>query len=262
MGTQGFDPIELGRRVEAEVCRRVGGAVERRYYRFRGGRWYGGISTADCVGCNLRCRFCWSWRAGSHVTRAGTFRSAEDVAARLLRIARSRGYRLLRVSGGEPTLCSEHLLDLLGHLEGTGYDFVLETNGILIGYDAGFARKLASFRNLIVRVSLKGACREEFSRITGAREEFFDLQLRAIERLVEYGMEAGERVYPAVMLSFSSPESVKALMERLHDIHPELPGSVDPEVVILYPHVKELLRRYGLRPLRAVDPDRIPDYMI
>jgi uncharacterized Fe-S cluster-containing radical SAM superfamily protein len=23
-----------------------------------GGRWYGGIATADCVGCNLRCVFC------------------------------------------------------------------------------------------------------------------------------------------------------------------------------------------------------------
>jgi len=51
-----YDPIAL-----AEFTKRI---VERdgsrKYYRFRGGKWYGGIATADCVGCNLRCIFCWS----------------------------------------------------------------------------------------------------------------------------------------------------------------------------------------------------------
>jgi len=32
----------------------------RKYYKFRGGRWYGGIAAADCIGCNLKCTFCWS----------------------------------------------------------------------------------------------------------------------------------------------------------------------------------------------------------
>jgi uncharacterized Fe-S cluster-containing radical SAM superfamily protein len=32
---------------------------ERKYYRFRVDRWYGGIVTVDCVGCGLFCKFCW-----------------------------------------------------------------------------------------------------------------------------------------------------------------------------------------------------------
>jgi uncharacterized Fe-S cluster-containing radical SAM superfamily protein len=52
---QGYDPLKLGEAVQAHVVRED----ERKYYRFRGGKWYGGIATADCVGCNLRCVFCW-----------------------------------------------------------------------------------------------------------------------------------------------------------------------------------------------------------
>jgi uncharacterized Fe-S cluster-containing radical SAM superfamily protein len=26
---------------------------KRKYYRFRAGRFYGGIATADCMGCNM-----------------------------------------------------------------------------------------------------------------------------------------------------------------------------------------------------------------
>jgi uncharacterized Fe-S cluster-containing radical SAM superfamily protein len=33
----------------------------RKYYRFRWAGYYGGIATADCVGCCLRCLSCWSW---------------------------------------------------------------------------------------------------------------------------------------------------------------------------------------------------------
>ncbi|MGC9115604.1 MAG: hypothetical protein ACP5HH_06350 [Fervidicoccaceae archaeon] len=50
----GYDPIALGKIIEEVVTRREGGSLYRKYYRFRGGRWYGGIATADAVGCNLK----------------------------------------------------------------------------------------------------------------------------------------------------------------------------------------------------------------
>ncbi|MEM4889814.1 MAG: molybdenum cofactor biosynthesis protein MoaA, partial [Thermosphaera sp.] len=58
----GLDPFKLTTIAEKQVTRLRNGVLERRYYRFRGGRWYGGIATGDVVGCNLRCKFCWSWR--------------------------------------------------------------------------------------------------------------------------------------------------------------------------------------------------------
>ena len=43
---------------------------------------------------------------------------------------------------------------VLGRIEGRGLLFILETNGILLGSDEGFARELAGYRDIHVRVSL------------------------------------------------------------------------------------------------------------
>jgi len=258
----GFNPFVLGEAVEKAVCVVRSGVVWRRYYRFRGGRWYGGIATADCVGCNLRCGFCWSWRYGSFTTSAGRLYPPQEVVRRLEGIASRRGYRYVRVSGGEPTLCFEHLKQVIKGLRASGFVFILETNGLVLGRDEGVVREVANLGNVVVRVSLKGATPEEFSRLTGAEPEFFNYQLRALENLLNAGMKPVEEFYPAVMISFTPPQNFKALKEALARIHPDLADNIDIELVILYPHVKKLLKKTGLKPLKAVEPGRIPDFMI
>lgn len=52
-----YDPVDIAEITGKTVCENN----RRKYYRFRPARFYGGISTADCVGCCLRCVFCWSW---------------------------------------------------------------------------------------------------------------------------------------------------------------------------------------------------------
>ena len=248
--------------MRAFAVRERGGAEERRYYRFRGGRWYGGIATGDVVGCNLRCGFCWGWRRASHIMVPARFYRPEEVFRKLTSIVERRGYRLVRLSGGEPTLSRKHLLSLLDLFEDTGLWFILETNGILIGADEGYAEELAQHRRLVVRVSLKGTNEEEFHKLTLARPEFFRYQLKALENLVDAGLEPGEQVYPAVMLSFNTDEEIRWLMERLAEIHPALPEEIDPEYVILYPHVVKSLKAHGVKPRRAFTPDNVPVEMI
>ena len=51
-----YDPIELTKKTEELVVKKN----LKKYYRFRPTGFYGGIATADTVGCNLRCNFCWS----------------------------------------------------------------------------------------------------------------------------------------------------------------------------------------------------------
>jgi len=206
-----FDPEKIAAVARAVVC--VGD--ERKYYRFRPARFYGGIATADCLGCNLRCLFCWSWDKVASPERFGKLYSPEEVAKNLLSIARKKNFRRLRISGNEPTLCKEHLLRVLELIPGE-YIFILETNGILIGRDPDYATELSRFDNLHVRLSLKGASAEEFSKLTGAVPRGFELQIRALERLVECGVDA----HPACMVSFSSSGNIAALRERLRRIHP------------------------------------------
>ncbi|ABL78977.1 radical SAM protein [Thermofilum pendens] len=254
-GERGYDPILLAEAVRRMVAR----GSERRYYRFRGGRWYGGIATADCVGCNLRCVFCWGWRVRDRPSGAGRFYSPEEVYERLASIAGRRGYRLVRISGNEPTIAWDHLLRVIELLEADGrFRFVLETNGILIGADKSKARDLSKFSSVHVRVSLKGASEEEFHLLTGARREFYRLQLEALRNLLDEGVPA----HPAVMLSFSEPRAVDELKARLAEIDRSLVEEFEEEYVFLYPHVVEQLRRAGLQPRVAFEPDNIPEELV
>jgi uncharacterized Fe-S cluster-containing radical SAM superfamily protein len=254
---KGYDPIEISRRVEALVAPREGGRQLRRYHRFRRDRWYGGIVTGDVVGCNLRCKFCWAYRFTWSNLDRGPLYDAETAAKILSSLALKHGIPRVRLSGGEPTIGVDHLIDLIDLITDRGLIFILETNGVLIGHDERLARRLAEFRGrgLVVRVSIKGTSPEEFASLTGAIPDAWNLQLRALELLVNYGLRPGREVYPAVMLSFTDERGATRIKEVLKSIHPELARNVEPEYVILYPHVERLLRATGLKPRIAYTPD-------
>jgi uncharacterized Fe-S cluster-containing radical SAM superfamily protein len=205
-----YDPIVSARETADIVCK--GNA--RKYYRFRPARFYGGISTADCVGCNLRCLFCWSWKNITNPGKVGYFCTPDEVAGKLVKIARNKGFQRIRISGNEPTIAREHLLKVLALVPGD-IQFILETNGILIGHDITYANDLSKFKNLYVRVSLNGTNEKEFSTLTGANPAGFELQLNALANLYL----AGVKTHPAVMACFSSQENIKTLQKRLGKIN-------------------------------------------
>jgi uncharacterized Fe-S cluster-containing radical SAM superfamily protein len=101
-----YDPLELSRQTAKIVCH----GPAHKYYRFRPARFCGGIATADCLGCNLRCAFCWAWEQLHQVQELGQFYEAKEVAERLAAIAREKGFSQVRLSGNEPTLGMTHLL--------------------------------------------------------------------------------------------------------------------------------------------------------
>ncbi len=243
-----FDPVEQAQLTRNIVCKNN----KRKYYRFRSSRFYGGISTADCVGCCLRCVFCWSWKIVNKPQDCGRFYSPDEVSRKLIAIAKRKKLHLLRISGNEPTICREHLIRVL-ELIPEDYLFILETNGILIGSDRTYAEELSIFPNLHVRVSLKGTCGDEFSRLTGAMPHGFRLQLGALENHSRYRVN----VRPACMVSFSPPENIIALRKRLKEINPAF-RDFEIEELILYPPVEERLKKLKLGYLTAYRPEGIP----
>ncbi|MDH4204024.1 MAG: radical SAM protein [Desulfobacteraceae bacterium] len=243
-----YDPIERAEETAQIVCK----GNKRKYYRFRPARFYGGIGTADCLGCCLRCLFCWSWDKVVRPGRYGKFYSPQQVAGRLTTIAYKKGFRQVRISGNEPTLARDHLLHVLEQIPGD-IRFILETNGILIGHDSTYARDLSRFGNLYVRVSVKGTGEAEFSRLTGADSSGFGLQLGALENLVRFNVAT----HPAVMVSFSSPENIKDFKRRLREIHKDF-EDFEVEELVLYGTVEERLIKAGLSYNSAYEPECIP----
>lgn len=238
-----YDAVKRHREIETLVIRkRIGGDL-RKYYRFRHDRWYGGIITADCAGCGLACRFCWVRSDALREGRGkGEFLSPEEVAGRLLKMTQEKKIHQVRISGGEPTIGRQHLLQVLNALRYKRVHFVLETNGILLGEDETYAQDLAQFPFVHVRVSLKGSTEEEFTRLTGAERQGFHLQLAALRNLVKAGVSA----HPAVMTSFSGQEEIDRLYHTIWKIDPRMHSEVEREEVILYPQVLEKLKRAEL----------------
>ncbi len=233
----GYDPVETADTVARIVCR----GNERKYYRFRRTRFYGGCATADAVGCNLDCFYCYVNYPRRHPwDPRWRYLSPSEVAERLTRLAKE--LRTARLSGCEPTLCPDHLIETLETFERSARDvtFILETNGTLLGADRVPVGELERFESLHVRLCLKGCDPESFHEITGADPEGFRLQLKAVKELASSSV----RFHVALPDLFTIEEMTR-LFDELSGLGVD-PGSVELEPVTVYDHVLEEARRRGV----------------
>ncbi len=236
-----LDPIVSSKVVEKMVTKRSDGTLLRKYYRFRPARFYGGIATTDAVGCNLNCAFCWVKEPRLKPWKYGEYYSPGEVTRKLGEIAGQGGFSKVRVSGAEPTIGREHLVELVNTID-KNLLFILETNGLLIGYDESYAREFAG-RNVYVRVALKGASNEEFALLTNARPEFYEYQIKALANLEKHGIS-----YRPVLMTFS--KNIGRLKERLDGVSQGLSEELEIEELMLFPHVKKELEKRGIDYLR------------
>ena len=157
-----INPYELTEKVSKITCRNG----LKKYYRFRKTHFYGGCATADCLGCNLRCVYCWAQKKVWYPEKFGKYYSPKNVSENLINM----NLPLVRVSGGEPTICKSHLLELIESVPPNKI-FILETNGMLL--DEEYVNSLSCFKNIFVRVSLKGVNENTFEKITNASGKYF-----------------------------------------------------------------------------------------
>ncbi|MFQ6050146.1 MAG: radical SAM protein [Candidatus Hydrothermarchaeota archaeon] len=211
---------------------------KRRYYRFRADRFYGGIATADCMGCNLDCAFCWSYYTKEN-PMMGNFYSSKDVALRLIKIAKNNGFRYVRISGNEPTLCRDHLLNVIKTVERkTNLTFILETNGIELGKNEDYIEDLKEFKNLHVRVSFKVGNPNHFEIITNRPKSWFNYQLKAIEYLYKHKVS----FHPAIVKEYHD----EYLIKRLVDVDSNIARNLEFESLKITAPIKRRLLRRGL----------------
>ena len=229
---QPFDPIKLARETELIATREGSEGLERKYAGIYSAPVYGGIATGYAVGCCLRCNYCWTNWSRDFPERYGEFYSPKKLAERLFKAAeegitapgwkrfRSLKVEKLRISGCEPTLGRDHLLDVLRCVENSKYPlFILETNGILLGHDRSYVEQLAQFKHkLYVRVSFKAATPEGFTQRTGAIGNAFTLPFEALKSLLAEGIyaRAAAMTDPNVMPN----EERRILIGMLDEIDP------------------------------------------
>ena len=185
----------------------------RRYYRFRYAKFYGGIATADAVGCNLLCAYCWNYSRNLEPSSAGAFYSPGEVATRLKAIAEKRDCDQYRISGSEPILGTgsmAHLVDVIRRIDGS---FIIETNGLMLGYDTSLIDALSPLP-IHVRLCIKAHSGLDFEKITGARAEYFSNQIKAAENL----RHAGINHSIAVMSPVVDPSRLPVPVDEVEDL--------------------------------------------
>ena len=237
----GYDPIVLTKATENVVI----DGNKRKYARLaRPLRFYGGTTSATEVGCNLRCKFCFSDAPVRKPHSTGKFYTPQQVFDALSKSARRYGHKLISASASEGTLGKQHLFELLELVDQSEFIFVLETNGMTIGNDPRFAQELSRFKNLHVRISIKGATKEEYNKLTGAMSSSYDLPYKALEYLIEERVSCNA----CLSISFSSPQNIKKAEKRLFDIKPGILKSLEKEHITLFPKVYKRLKSLDMMP--------------
>ncbi|RLI05982.1 molybdenum cofactor biosynthesis protein MoaA [Candidatus Bathyarchaeota archaeon] len=254
-----YNPLELAKETEKIVTRSGPEGVERKYTGVYSAPVYRGVATGYAVGCCLRCIYCWSNWSRDFPEIFGKFYSPKQVALMLQKAAKEgitasgweafrhlRVYKL-RLSGCEPTIGREHLFSVLSYLMDSEYPlFILETNGILLGADKNYVKKLTEFAGkLYVRVSFKAATPEGFTQRTGALGKFYDLPFKALKYLLDEGIYARAAVMtdPKIM----SKEERKLLIEMLGEIDPRIaknPWELEEERIDAYETTVKRLKAY------------------
>jgi uncharacterized Fe-S cluster-containing radical SAM superfamily protein len=231
-----FDPVTRAEMMESLVMK----DNKRLYHRFRAAPYYGGIATADAVGCSFLCAYCWNYGRNLNPSRYGTYFSSAEVASNLLSIARKRAFHLYRITGSEPILGDasfKHLLNVLQMIfrEDPCGVFILETNGFILGYKKISPDQLA-FKHIHIRVSLKGVDPESFEKISGAKREFYYYPFAALKELEQRGIN----VWPAVMIDFFNDDEFHKLKTILKEY--KIKSDLEFETLEDYPFVLENLR--------------------
>jgi len=247
-GQPPFNPIELSYVTEKIVAKDQKHTQLRKYTHFRVVRFYRGAATAFTVGCNLRCFFCWSPRARDYPEIYGKYYAPKEVVDKLTELCRTYSTTRARLSGGEPTIARKHLVELLKLIDEERRIelFILETNGLLLGYDQSFVKELANAcSKLVVRVSIKAGNPREFQRRTGSAEEFYWLPFQAVEHLIREGV----RVYVAILIDprLVTVDERRSLISKLASIDPRLVRELEEETIELFPEARRRLELYGVK---------------
>ena len=243
--SKGYDPIALSEKTERIVV----DGNRRKYVQLgRPLRFYGGTTSATEVGCNLRCKFCFSDQPVWNPKNTGRLYTPQEVFDGLTASARRYGHTLISASASEGTIGLDHLFELLDLVEDSEFIYILETNGLNIGADPSIAKRLSGYERVHVRVSIKGSSEEEFHRLTGAHSDAYDLAYQALSHLIKQGVSCNA----CLMASFSDSEGIQRAKERLARIAPGILKSLEIERIKQFPKVRARLQRYDLKANQSI----------
>lgn len=217
-------------------------------HKVRIARYYDGVATIDVVGCYLDCGFCWVpefKRLPDEVkNRLSSFKymTPEETSKILIDVANKNGLKSVRLSGGEPTLNPQHLLETIQITTDAGYNYIFETNGLLL--DDELVHKLTRYRNKVfVYYGLKGASPDMFYRLTCRDQIYWEKTLNGLTLLIRNNFTLGINI----MSDFLIEGELLQLIGELLKIDEFAPLALDIKKTSIFPHVRKRLEERKIK---------------
>lgn len=172
------------------------------------------------AGCNLNCVFCWSMtrdylkgetrfippRGFSRLLQEQGYYSPQEVVDMIEKVIRERPLSIFgqyepqplphekiewfEMAGCEPFLSVDHLLGLLEIFKQKSFNFLILTNGIILGKNESLCRLLLQYeRNLFINIGIKAGTFHGFMRRTRGNIDNFDKPFNAIAYFIHLGFK-------------------------------------------------------------------------
>jgi uncharacterized Fe-S cluster-containing radical SAM superfamily protein len=206
-----------------------------------GGPWdqYNSLLSGQVAYCNFHCWYCY---VPDELLRGGKaqYLTSKEIVDRFLQLRNRKGMKcsVLRITGGEPFLVPELILECLQLIEKAGLAkevFVWSETNLSPFLSEGsnqptlvetwlneVGNKLedfAAFDNFALHPCLHGTDESNFHQTTLARDEFFSRLVNAFRTLVQCGID----IYPTISSNASPSDNLEKLFLDLKSIHPSLP---------------------------------------
>jgi len=198
--------------------------------------------TVQVAGCNYDCNFCYVPKGQKTAdTKYGKYFSAKEIIE-IFSEARKESeepLNVIRISGGEPIIVPEIILDVYRELEKMDLKEVyiwIDTNISTSKYlekSESDLKDVMKKKNIGVVGCFKGVCREDFSMITCAKPEFYEKQFETAKLFLDWKTDF--YIYlPALVYEDNIENKIKEFIERIQTLNKNLPLRVEVIQIVEY----------------------------
>jgi uncharacterized Fe-S cluster-containing radical SAM superfamily protein len=189
------------------------------------------VFTVQVAGCNYSCNYCFVPRElNSGSEKYGKFFNAEEIVDEFLRIKNNSEspINIMRISGGECLIIPEIIIDVYKAMMKKSpesylwIDTNLSTYEILNKYKPEL-KKVLSRKNVGAVGCFKGTTKEDFSLITGTKEEFYKGQFETAKFLIDLGADFYAYVPAYIYDEKSAEEKLESFLCELQKVNKNLP---------------------------------------
>ncbi|MEM5778439.1 MAG: radical SAM protein [Candidatus Aenigmatarchaeota archaeon] len=206
-------------------------------------REYRKVFAVQVSGCTYSCNYCYvPPQVNAADAKFGKFFSPKEIIDFFLKERKESNepMNVLRITGGEPTIIPEIIIDINNELEKRNLDNVYFWNDTNLSTPKYLEKleddlkPILQKRNVGVVGCFKGVSKQDFFKITGADPKFYENQFETTKLFLDWKTDF--YVYlPALVYENDINNKTKDFLEKLKQLNKNLPLRVEMLIIKEYP---------------------------